>query len=408
MVSSRLIASIGELVDAEIEDQISKLREENKQLKVELNSMKFELNSVVKLYSKLKYENEVLKKKVTTDGSTPIHALQTSNEDGEGEFRLLPTQYSEDDDSELKSSPVKISPHKQDQGDIFISPKKPTLNVKPDVHMMSTQYTESSSPDKGGDEDKWQDGDEVVADSQQEGEELLTLKPLSQEDSPQKYKQDDALIKYLEDAKPRTKLKRIQVITSYYEVMFRANSVNKIQIRISMKFNPILEQEWKLADFKPNPIWTRKRMVTYIKTPQGKTFERRIGLSKSEEDNIRKFYQIVNTTGTGKDGVIIEQREEDEPQADYVSEEDLEYEDQISQIYDKLPSPPGFMQSEFPDTAEQVRRRDIINNRQYRRIQRRIKACLQINKYGDQVGEFVFSLDILNEYVRAKRFIKID
>ncbi|KAK6463668.1 hypothetical protein DFJ63DRAFT_312975 [Scheffersomyces coipomensis] len=454
MASPQFIESLTRLINEEMNQQMHQLKEENKQLKVELNTMKFELNSVVKLYSKVKSEYERLVKTTQSTNTTittdkinkplqisklkniglpnltksfkeiasyenneddrlknvrqfqslyesnatvlpPPKKKQKSNEEtprSDDEFRLLPTQYSDDEeDPVLKSSPVKISPYKpHDNG--FVSPKKPTRTLpnesNRDIHLMSTQYTASSSVPNSQTEipsSSPQKVEEIVEDSQQQEEEItLSAKVV-----------DDELTKFIAEFKPKTKLKRIQCVINFYDKKYQTEET----FMINLKINPIHEQGWKLSDFKPNPIWIKKRNVSYVKTPGGKTFERRIGITKSEENKIRKFYQVVNRQGEDNDAYEgITSEEEDD------GNDDDEYEDQISQIFDKLASPPGFMQSEFPDSEERIRRREIINARQIRRLKRRIKACIQVNKFKEQMGEFVFSLEILNKYVKANRF----
>lgn len=81
----------------------------------------------------------------------------------------------------------------------------------------------------------------------------------------------------------------------------------------------------------------------------------------------------------------------------------FEFEDKLSQIFDKFQSPPGFMQSDFPDTQEYKQRQEIIKQRQLKRIERRIKDCTTIQD-GKQIGEFVFGIEIFNLYVISNRW----
>ena len=62
------------------------------------------------------------------------------------------------------------------------------------------------------------------------------------------------------------------------------------------------------------------------------------------------------------------------------------------------------MKSEFPDTQEQIKRKEIIQQRQERRIFRRIYESTKTNDQGLQIGEFIFAIDIFNKYVINDRY----
>jgi hypothetical protein len=128
---------------------------------------------------------------------------------------------------------------------------------------------------------------------------------------------------------------------------------------IDLSTNPITENSWCLTDFKPNPDFGMK--------PPG----RKAGVSSMEQNNINDFYK--------KAGGPVQEMPE-------------------SQLYDKFPSPPGFMTSEFPLTQEAAERRQVIRDRQNDRLRRRLTLSIQ----GE---EFIFYEEILNRFVEAGRYI---
>ena len=281
-------------------------------------------------------------------------------------FDKLPTQYSDNESTQI--SPIKISPIKV--GKLNSSAKNAIKCESPDsspiklsqcsipFNKLPTQYSDDASPVKE---------DEIIQDSQDEDD---LLQPLSSQGC------------QLEIPQPKlhTTLQNREFVRKYITTKFYENST----IKINLKTNPISGSNWIISDFKANPNFVRSA-TKYIKLGDGQ--RRKIGLTKLQEENIAKFYKVA---GAGYDG----------PESDC----DYTYEDDISQIYDKFPSPPGFMQSEFPTTQEQARRRDIVKTRQVRRVQRRVRSCLQV-ELGQQVGEVIFVSEILNMYVRQNRFI---
>ena len=98
---------------------------------------------------------------------------------------------------------------------------------------------------------------------------------------------------------------------------------------------------------------------------------RKTGVSRTEQNKINDFYR--------KAGEQVQEIPE-------------------SQLYDKFPSPPGFMTSEFPLTQEAAARRKVIIDRQNDRLRRRLILSI----HGD---EFIFYEEILNKFVEAGRYI---
>lgn len=124
---------------------------------------------------------------------------------------------------------------------------------------------------------------------------------------------------------------------------------------VDLTTNPITESSWCLTDFKPNdkygiPI---EGPASRVQLEQISAFNRRAG---------------------GPTNEIPE-----------------------SQMYDKFPSPPGFMTSEFPSTQEALERQRVIRERQEDRVNRRLKLSLE-------GGEFVFYESVLNQYVEQGRY----
>lgn len=175
-----------------------------------------------------------------------------------------------------------------------------------------------------------------------------------------------------------TKLQRREYLKTYYTSKFK----NSPTFKINLNTNPINEMQWIINDFKLNS--------NYVKPRQFKKF----GISKQEQNNIDKFYQLAGPLPK-KQGLMWDDENLDS------DEDSIELSE--SQILDKFPSPPGFMQSEFPDTQERNKRTQIIDERQSDRIERRLKQCLMRSK--GKNGEFIFQVDILNQFVELNRFM---
>lgn len=169
--------------------------------------------------------------------------------------------------------------------------------------------------------------------------------------------------------------------TRDYWRCFYANHFNRNPaFLIDLKKNPITRLSWTINDFKLNPRYVRKN--------SGKKF----GLHPIEQRNINKIQKLAKPVV--KSGDLRWDNDTNSSGSEDFSE---------SQIYDKFPSPPGFMISEFPDTQERRNRSKIIDERQAARVQRRLRLCLMRAKKKD--GEFIFKADILNKYVELNRFI---
>ena len=355
------------------------------------------------------------------------------------------TQYSDDESmvdpqsspikvSPIKLSPIKVSPRKVTRESVQIQKLSPikisrkSLNIL--VDRLPTQYTDSSSTVKT----RWSLGSgipssqvEVVEDSEEEyalattceeeyyneengrdivdhGEQVdeevfQENREIFLEDREILLEDQDDQANGLPDLSPnREELTRIKnqetsgkisipPLTPPFTTLQQRQHVKKFlvsnlgSITISLEKNPISEKPWIISDFRPNPHYNKKDALMVLT----KTGSRKLGLTKSEEANRRKFYKMVG---------------------DEVSDGDSKgegFEDRMSQIFDKFPSPPGFMMSEFPNTQEDLRRREVVAARQQRRIQRRVTLCVLV-KNDKQIGEFIFAVDILNEYVLINRY----
>lgn len=371
---------------------------------------------------------------------------------------IEPTQYSDDD---IVSSPIKISPKKVVQSSVARS-QGDSMVIENDsgsvpYFKLLTQYSDTSSsptrtqqqfqmaqvdekenllpelidddvfvgksnidssPDKGSVSDVFQKQNEEYLgkiELKTDEEDVVEVED-SQEEEPQLGEvvqlYDSFRIEFPTRIRPYTKLQRIEFLSSFYKRMFDQVS----DFKIGLKSNPINEIDWFLGDFKPNPNCQGKgeAKVTYVQTING-TYKRRVGITKQEEFNRKRFYRMAQGNGSEdaenkenkehRDGYKTPGEDEGDDRGENANkdEDDEEYYDKLSQLFDKIPLPPGFMNSEFPDTQELKRRRAVIEKRQKRRIQRRLKECFSVRD-GVQVGEFVFSIDIINRYVAAERY----
>ncbi|KAI3406041.2 hypothetical protein KGF56_001260 [Candida oxycetoniae] len=157
-----------------------------------------------------------------------------------------------------------------------------------------------------------------------------------------------------------------QYLTQYYTDKF----VTDPSFKINLSRHPIKRLSWDFSDFKLNLNYQPGNFSQFIR--------RHNIMDKTKFDKYKTFYKLS---------------------------EDQQFEDKLSQIFDKFESPPGFMKSEFPDTQELQERKKIVRERQSKRINRRLESCTIVIDQ-EQIGEFVFSLDILNRYVVHNRWYR--
>lgn len=172
-----------------------------------------------------------------------------------------------------------------------------------------------------------------------------------------------------------TKLQRRAFLREHYIKMFFKSP----SFKINLKTNPITEMQWSLSDFKLNPFYVRPNF-DYKET-------------KREREKHKMFHQLAGPF-VKTDALQWNKHTDSEPEFDDVSE---------SQVFDIIPSPPGLMISDFPDSQETKRRSNIVNKRQGDRIRRRLSLCFMRSK--NRNGEFIFQADIFNKYVEKNRFI---
>lgn len=195
--------------------------------------------------------------------------------------------------------------------------------------------------------------------------------------SPVRKEQEKSPFKHV--PKLYTALQRKDFLRKYYQLKFQDP-----EFRVDLETNPVTEQNWRLSDFKPNPLYYKLKPIN----------SKAGVLTNQQQINNRNFFKEAGY-GLKSKGVEWEAGFEKE------EEEDLVY----SQIFDKFPSPPGFMVSDFPDTQEDIRRKEIAKKRQEDRVQRRLKSSMAAWRTGGRVqGEFIFFEDVFNDFVREGRF----
>lgn len=261
-------------------------------------------------------------------------------------------------------SPIKLSPRKSSITSTSFSEGSRQFKEIPDLrskslyevihsddevpfHMVPTQYSDDDSQDISK-------SSFSTLKSSPKKSQVLALQEVIENS------EDEEELKILDLPKPHTTLQRRDYLQKHYIAKFKNNP----DLKVNLSQNPINELRWIISDFKQNPNY--------------KPIRRKVGMTKQQENNLKRFHLVI--------GEDIEDDEEN-----------------LSQMFDKFPSPPGFMNSEFPSTQEQGRRRHIIEQRQKRRIERRIIECLSVS-CDLQVGEFVFVYEILNEFVKSGRY----
>lgn len=348
------LAEIKASYQDQYKQKVRDLKRENEQLRrenYELRHAKENLGQETVVGSQIVEKVEFLQKKRPLKGT-----------DGESEKRIKTEPDSKIDtidevDQHLKEnfSPVR--------DDLIRSPTKVLMyqgkpfNVQEytdsEFNMLPTQYSlqvSANSPDRpcyvklSSSPTK-----EVVEDSQETGILQVTKHGAT---SPRQLR--DTTAKTINIPHNSTKLQRRDFLRKYFQSQLEDPSFH-----LDLSTNPITENPWCLTDFKPNPNFGMK--------PPG----RKTGVSRTEQNKINDFYR--------KTGEQVQEMPE-------------------SQLYDKFPSPPGFMTSEFPLTQEAAERRQVIIDRQNDRLRRR----LQLSLHGE---EFIFWEEILNRFVEAGRYI---
>lgn len=220
--------------------------------------------------------------------------------------------------------------------------------------------------------------------------------------------------------------------------------------KLCLKCNPITQLHWQLTDFKRNSAYVGPLKANYMLGAQGPNGSalRRVGTSKELEQAQQLFYSLANgqadksysyknmlpckglrlpivsdivansAINQTPDSKLIKanidvsfellpgmHRGASTPQSPPVSlKQGIELDGVLSQLHEKLASPPGLMQSEFPDTQEAQHRRHQIELRKHCRIGRRLELCKALDSNGNQCGEFIFALDVINMFIIARRY----
>ncbi|KAI5962406.1 uncharacterized protein KGF55_003482 [Candida pseudojiufengensis] len=154
-------------------------------------------------------------------------------------------------------------------------------------------------------------------------------------------------------------------LLDYYTSKFQTD----LNFKINLIQNPIKQISWDFIDFIKNLNYKPMEFSQFLQKHQIK-----------DPTKFNKYKTFFNLN------------------------ENWKIEDKLSQIFDKFESPPGFMKSDFPTSQELIERKKLIDKRQTNRINRRIKSCLFLNDQNQQIGEFIFSCDILNKYVISGRW----
>ncbi|KAG7194449.1 uncharacterized protein KQ657_004662 [Scheffersomyces spartinae] len=150
---------------------------------------------------------------------------------------------------------------------------------------------------------------------------------------------------------------------------------NDLTYTINLTTNPITENSWIITDFKRNHHYKPRHLSQFKRTKLHTT---------NDKENMLQFYKALNN--------------ENKSDIDDDKDDSDDEENELSQLAGKWPSPPGFMRSEFPNTQEHIQRQAIIDARIKDRLRRRLKLSLR-------QGMWLFTVDILNKYVSAKRFL---
>ncbi|KAK6874654.1 hypothetical protein K6H11_001415 [Candida tropicalis] len=267
----------------------------------------------------------------------------------------LPTQYSQSSDSVfqkeimdyLKSSPTKESINNV----IFSSPTKPKTNQ--------------------GKQEQEKEQEEIIEDSQEEIEDLIPNTPSQLMMPPPRTTTSGSGSLPLIEIPPDC---NTVILQRKYRLQFYIDKFkNDVNFKINFKKHPTKMIKWDFGDFIPNSNHQLDEQMKFIK--------------KNNIKNEVKYEKFIKIFG-------------DKPEVQKFGK----FEDVLSQLFDKFQSPPGFMKSEFPDTQEQIKRKEIIQQRQERRIFRRIYESTKTNDQGLQIGEFIFAIDIFNKYVINDRY----
>ena len=284
-----------------------------------------------------------------------------------------------------------------DKRDFSIDRKTPSSQIfdnESQIYMLPTQYSSQRSSDENGGAIRSSKPEEFLDKIEDEGDNFEEI-----EDSQDEQENDFEMNASFDNSKRQPLADLTSAVSSqsnipasphvpkYYTPLQRRTFLTQLFTRkynsspvykIDLTRNPINESAWLVSDFKPNPKYSRPLGV------------QKFGLTSKENQDIKRFHDLAGPVKRRNIG------ENNDPygHSTLLSE---------SQVYDKFPSPPGFMISEFPDTQEKIERNKIVDGRQQDRIKRRLFECFG-KSHGHQ-GEFIFRIDILNKFVELNRFV---
>lgn len=272
-----------------------------------------------------------------------LQKLASSQNVEDSEFARLPTQYSEQSNSPVKSTQLGIN----------LSPVKSTQITTRPFRSQQSDFTATSNCDADI---------EVVDDSDEEYD--LLRSPL------------------VDITNTKSNLTPLQ-LRDQKRIELHNKLRNDPNFKISLgpdSIHPVYQQRWMISDFEPNPKYVKQKL------------KRKVGKTWKEQQEIDRFYKLA---GPGVQLKSIQWNSEDDKENDI----DKAKAPQISQLYDRFPSPPGFNEVDFPTTQEEMERRRHTEKVQSVRIQSRLAEAIKPGS-----GSHVFREKLLNEYVKAGRY----
>ena len=201
---------------------------------------------------------------------------------------------------------------------------------------------------------------EQIADSQEEDEANHVISQTVIAATP-----EPSLPPLIEIPKNLTLIQTRQYLSRYYANILKSDP----NFKINLHQNPIKQISWDFSDFIANKNYKPDNFTQFIK--------RNSIMDAKKFNQYKQFYNF--------------------------NQSQQDFEDKLLQIFDKFESPPGFMQLDFPSTQELDERKRTIQERQLKRLARRIASCVTVEN-GVQIGEFVFGHEVLNQYVIRGRW----
>ncbi|RCK63456.1 hypothetical protein Cantr_09638 [Candida viswanathii] len=385
-------SSEGEAEEADKENEESGIRVSPRKTQILFSSQgSIRISPKRKLYFNTKTKDLSPLKKIPRLENNNMGSMRIPSMDKDFNRELEVSRSTEEEELEVASQHKKGNSQNKSQ---------PLSQSKTNVHQLSTQYSQSSdsvlqqeildylkssptkqeplsSPSKGNiQEHPPHEDNEVIEDSQEVLEDLIANSsqiiqpPIAQSSISTT---STTSMAPLIDIPPEY---NTVILQRKYRLQFYIDKFhNDPDFKVNFRTHPTKTIKWDFVDFVPNKNHRLDEQMRFIKRNNIKS-----------EAKYQKFIKVFA----------------DKPEVQQFGE----FGDVVSQIFDKFQSPPGFMRSEFPDTQEQMKRKEIVQERQERRIFRRIEECLKVDgeSRGLQIGEFVFAIDIFNKYVSSNRY----